>query len=117
VACSDCRLQFQPLSDEKVYKVQFVQVSGTTAFWWRQRKGRQRRHNMSHGDAQYLKPLAGGDAAGPLQVVMTEYVAGGGDGFAIIAQNKEKHLQVGSGEGGKSNNDVVGVSTRLLSQF
>ena len=27
------------------------------------------------------------------QVVMTEYVAGGGDGFKIIAENKEKHLQ------------------------
>ena len=25
---------------------------------------------------------------------MTEYVAGGGDGFKIIAENKEKHLQV-----------------------
>ena len=25
---------------------------------------------------------------------MTEYVAGGGDGFKIIADNKEKHLQV-----------------------
>ena len=25
---------------------------------------------------------------------MTEYLAGGGDGFAIIAKNKEKHLQV-----------------------
>ena len=28
------------------------------------------------------------------KVVMTEYVAGGGDGFKIIAENKEKHLQV-----------------------
>ena len=28
------------------------------------------------------------------QVVMTEYVAGCGDGFKIIAENKEKHLQV-----------------------
>jgi len=27
------------------------------------------------------------------KVVMTEYVAGGGDGFKIIAENKEKHLQ------------------------
>ena len=25
---------------------------------------------------------------------MTEYVAGGGDGFKIIAENKEKHLQL-----------------------
>ena len=32
------------------------------------------------------------------QVVMTEYVAGGGDGFKIIAENKEKHLQASSNQ-------------------
>merc|ERR1719319_264263 len=46
VPCDDCRLQFEPIKDEKLYKV-----------------------------------------------VMTEYLAGGGDGFTIIANNKEKHLQ------------------------
>ena len=30
-----------------------------------------------------------------MQVVMTEYMAGGGDGFSIIDKNKEKLLQVG----------------------
>ena len=45
-------------------------------------------------DDQLYKVTTPGHLDPDHKVVMTEYVAGGGDGFKIIAENKEKHLQV-----------------------
>ena len=73
VPCDDCPLQYEPIKDDQLYKV----INNMIFF----------SDNHSHHDANLKFALW-------LQVVMTEYVAGGGDGFKIIAENKEKHLQV-----------------------
>ena len=69
VPCDDCPLQYEPIKDDQLYK-----VINNMIFFLRQ--------EQSSCFVLWL------------QVVMTEYVAGGGDGFKIIAENKEKHLQV-----------------------
>ena len=76
VPCDDCRLQFEPIKDEKLYK-----VTRMALFHW----------NDNDADVVAEPDV---DDDNELQVVMTEYLAGGGDGFTIIANNKEKHLQV-----------------------
>ena len=69
VPCDDCPLQYEPIKDDQLYKV----INNMIFF----------EDKNSHHELVLW-----------LQVVMTEYVAGGGDGFKIIAENKEKHLQV-----------------------